>query len=75
MTEDIALIIVISIVGGLIAAAITCFSIYKKYKTKLKAPVYPVEHYTSLELSSSSDNFVGRTVTRVRVNNSSNHKR
>ena len=67
-------IIIVSVIGGLIAAAISCFSVYKKYKTKLKAPVYPVEHYTSLNLSSSSDTFLDRTVTRVRVNNSSNKR-
>lgn len=74
MTEDIILVIVISIVGGLIAAAITCFAVCKKYKTKLKAPVYPVENYTTLDLSASSDNFVDRSVTRVRVNNSNNKR-
>ena len=74
MTEDIVLVIVISLVGGLIAAAITCFAVYKKYKTKLKAPVYPVEDYATLNLSVSSDRFVGSSVTCVRVNNSNNKR-
>ena len=68
--EDILVVIIVSLVIGLVAAGITCFVVYKKYKTKLKSPIYPIDDYTTLDLTDHSDSFIGRTVTRVRVSSS-----
>ena len=73
ITEDMLTVLVVSLVIGLLSALITCFIIYKKYKTKLKSPIYPVEDFATLDLSARSDAFIGRTVTKVRV--ASNNKK
>ena len=62
--------------GGIFAAvasAVTAVLIVRRYKRKLQAPIYPLEHYAQLSLHRSEDRFVDRIVTRVRV--SSNKKR
>ncbi len=60
--------------GGF-AAAVPSVLIARSYKKGLHAPIYPLDKYASLNLSHSSDVFIGKTVTRVRINNSSNKKR
>ena len=69
MEEYISLIIG-SLVVGFIAALVTCIVIVVKYKTKLKAPIYPIDKYCDLSLIDTRDDYIGSTVTRVRVSTS-----
>ena len=55
-----------------IAAIVACAVILYRYKKKLKAPIYPTDKYASLSLSHAEDNYIGTTVTRVRVASSKN---
>lgn len=75
MTQDQITVLLISIIGAIIAVAITVTIIVMRYKKKLKAPIYPLEKYASLDLSHRNDRFIGRTVTRVRISNSSNRNK
>jgi hypothetical protein len=63
MTE----IIIISIVCATAAAVGVCIGVLKYYKRGLHAPIYPLEHYTKMDLTHSSDRFLHRHVTRVKV--------
>ncbi len=63
MTE----IILISILVAIAAATGVCIGVIRHYKRGLYAPIYPLEHYTNLNLLSSSDRFLFRNVTRVKV--------
>lgn len=68
--EDYVTLIIGSLVIGFIAALVTCIVIVVKYKTKLKAPIYPVDKFCDLELIDRRDDYIGSTVTRVRVSSS-----
>lgn len=59
---------------GLVCAIIFAVYICSSYKKKLKAPIYPLEHYATLHLTGREDRFLHRHVSRVRVS-SSNNKR
>lgn len=59
-------VIVGVLVGG--GAALTVFLLYRR---KRHGESYPLDRYARLSLSSSSDVFVGKSVTRVRVQSSS----
>ena len=59
---------------GLIVAVIVCVCIVRKYKRGLQSPIYPLEHYASLDLTHAYDNFIGKTVTKVRVSSSNNRR-
>ena len=50
-----------------VATTVTAVLIVRRYKRKLQAPIYPLEHYANLSLHHSKDRFVDRIVTRVRV--------
>ena len=63
MTE----IIVISIVVAILAAVGVCVGVLKYYKRGLYSPIYPLEHYTKMDLTVSNDIFLFRNVTRVKV--------
>ena len=63
MTE----IIIISLVVAIAAAAGVCIGVIRHYKRGLYSPIYPLEHYTKLNLLSSNDIFLFRNVTRVKV--------
>lgn len=65
--EGIAVRIVISLAAG-IASVVVVIVIYK---TKLKSPVYPLSDFTELKLTESRDHFVGKTVSRVKIESSS----
>ena len=54
-----------------IAAAVACVIVVVKYKRKLKSPIYPVEKYANLALNVCQDQFLGSTVTRVKISSSS----
>ena len=63
MTE----IIIISIVVAIVAAAGVCIGVIRHYKRGLYSPIYPLEHYTNMNLSARSDRFLYKNVTRVKV--------
>ena len=71
MTE----VIIIAIVAGFVAASAVCFSVVKSYKSGLHAPIYPLEHYTKLDLTHRTDRFLHRHVAKVKVASSSSKKK
>lgn len=71
MTE----VIIISIAVAVFAAAAVCFGVLAYYKRGLFSPIYPLEHYTKLNLTHREDRFLNRTVTRVKVSSSDNSKK
>lgn len=74
-TEFLLNLILISVAVGLVVAGIVCFAIIRRYKKALQSPIYPLEHYASLDLTHSRDNFIGKTVSKVRVSSSSSSSR
>ena len=68
-------VIIISTVMATVAAAAVCIVVIKKYKGGLFSPIYPLEHYTRLNLTEREDRFLNRHVTRVKVQNSDNNKK
>ncbi len=71
MTE----VIIISVIIAVAAAAAVCVSVVTKYKRGLFSPIYPLEHYTDLNLTHREDRFLNRHVTRVRVQSSDNKRK
>ena len=71
MTE----VILIAVLVGVTAAVIMCVSVIKKYKSGLFSAIYPLEHYTRLNLIEREDRFLNRHVTRVRVQSSDSKKK
>ena len=47
-----------------------CIAIVVSYKRKIK----PLTDFTNLELTSRSDLYIGKTVTRVRIQSNNNRK-
>ena len=68
-------IILIAILTATAAAVAVCISVIKKYKGGLFSPIYPLEHYTRLDLREREDRFLNRHVTRVKVQSSNNNKK
>ncbi len=78
MSEQAEFLLYLSIAAaliGIIVATIVCVCIIRKYKKGLQSPIYPLEHYASLDLTHGYDNFIGKTVTKVKVSSSSNRRR
>ena len=67
-------IILISLAMAVIAALLVCVIVIKKYKSGLFSSIYPLEHYTRLNLTHKEDVFLNRHVTRVRVQSNNNKK-
>jgi uncharacterized membrane protein YgcG len=65
--EEIAVRIAISLAAG-IASVVVVIVIYK---TKLKSPIYPLSQFADLKLAERSDIFIGKNVTRTKINTSS----
>lgn len=72
MSDEIIFLLVASGIVSLVAALVACLIVIFRYKRKLKAPIYPVDKYARLVLSDSRDNYIGTTVTRVRIVESKN---
>lgn len=66
-SEQIAVIVGISLAAGIISVVAVIIA----YKTKLKSPIYPLSQFTNLELTGHSDVFIGKTVTRTKIESSS----
>lgn len=62
--------LLVGLIAGAVIAGVTIGIIIYQYKKKVKSPIYPLDKYTTLDLNrfASSDMFLRRTVTRVRVN-------
>ena len=56
---------------SLAAAAVAVGIVLYTYKKKLKSPIYPTSEYAELKLTSHTDLFLGKTVTRTKINTSS----
>ncbi len=67
MGEEMIQLLMVSGFIAIIAAVVACLIVVYNYKKKLKAPIYPTDKYASLSLSHAEDNYLGTTVTRVRV--------
>jgi uncharacterized membrane protein YgcG len=59
------------IIFSLVAAAAAVGIVLYTYKKKLKSPIYPTSEYAELKLTSHTDIFLGKTVTRTKINTSS----
>ena len=68
-------VVIISLVCAIAAGLAVFLSVIKRYKSGLYSSIYPLEHYTNLNLTHREDRFLHRHVTRVRVQNSSNNKK
>ena len=71
LAAPVSQIIGISIAVAAVIALITCISVYASYKTKQKSVKYPLDRYAKLSLSEERDIFVGKNVTRTRIQSSS----
>ena len=67
-------IILVSVIVAIAAAAAVCVGVIIKYKSGLDSPIYPLEHYTKLELTYREDRFLNRHVTKVRVSSDNKKK-
>lgn len=63
--------VICGIVVGAIAMLIISLSIVASYKKKMRSTNYPLERYTTINIKESNDIFLGRTVTKVRINSGS----
>ena len=68
-------IIIVSVIIATAIAVGVCIGVISYYKRGITAPIYPLEHYTRLNLVSREDVFLNRHVTRVRVQSSDNKKK
>lgn len=59
------------VIATVASAAVAVGAVIFTYKKKLKSPIYPLSKYANLELSEHTDVFLGKTVTRTRINTSS----
>lgn len=67
MFEDFYVVLIWASIIAVVATIIACTIVVTRYKKKLKAPIYPVDKYAALSLAGARDDFLGSTVTRVRV--------
>ena len=65
--EGIAVRVAIALAAGIISVV----TVIVIYKVKLKSPIYPLSQFTELKLTDRSDIFIGKTVTRTKINTSS----
>lgn len=70
MPENFDVMLIWSLIIAAVATAITAIVILRRYKNKLKAPIYPIDKYACLSLARTDDRFLNRTVTRVRISSS-----
>jgi uncharacterized membrane protein YgcG len=56
---------------GALSAGIAAAVVVLRYKMKLRPTNYPLEHYTSLSLTTENDRFLGSFVTRRKIESSS----
>jgi len=64
-------VLIVSIIISVVTAGISVLIVVLKYRKKLHSVSYPLDKYARLDLNVRDDNFINKTVTRVRVNSSS----
>ena len=64
-----------ALIFAVVGATAVIIGVVRKYKRGLTSPIYPLEHYTRLELTHREDIFLNRHVTRVKVSSSSDSKK
>ena len=74
MPDNFYNLLAVSIALALIAAIVAVVIVVVRYKRKLKSPIYPINRYATLSLNACQDNFIGSTVTKVRVSSSSDKR-
>lgn len=67
-------VILCSLIFAAVAAVLVCVFVIKRYKSGLFSAIYPLEHYTNLNLTHREDIFLSRHVTRVKVQTDSRKK-
>ena len=67
--------LLIAFISAAVAAVTVCIVVLKRYKSGLFSSIYPLEHYTNLNLTEREDRFLHRHVTKVRVQSSNNNKK
>ena len=60
-----------SLVISLLVAIGASVGVILKYRKKLHSESYPLDRYAKLDLNVANDNFITKTVSRVRVKDSS----
>ena len=68
-------LLVYALIFAVVGAAAVVIGVVRKYKKGLTSPIYPLEHYTKLNLTHREDIFISRHVTRVKVSSSSDKKK
>ncbi|MBQ2737996.1 MAG: hypothetical protein IJF38_04860 [Clostridia bacterium] len=68
-------LLVYALIFAVVGAAAVVIGVVRKYKKGLTSPIYPLEHYTKLNLTHREDIFLSRHVTRVKVSSSSDKKK
>ena len=63
--------LITALVVGALAGGGTALGIYLYYRKKRRGVSYPLDRYAKLQLTEANDFFVGKSVTRVRVQSSS----
>lgn len=71
MTE----VILISALLAVASAVAVCVGVLVTYKRGLFGHIYPLEHYTRLNLTYREDRFLNRHVTRVKVSSDNDRKK
>ena len=71
MTE----VLIVSIIIAIASAIGVSVGVLVKYKKGLFGHIYPLEHYTNLNLTHREDRLFNRQVTRVKVSSDSNKKK
>ena len=71
LSAPISKIIAVSLIIGAACAFISCLFVFISYKTKQKSTKYPLNRYADLSLTEHHDMFLGKSVTRTRVQSSS----
>ena len=67
-------LILISVIAGIVVGGIVCGIAAARYKMKIRPTNYPLEHYTSSELTDRQDIFINSRVSVVRVSNDDNKR-
>ena len=71
MPDNFDVMLICSLIIAAIATAAVVIVIFRRYKNKLKSPIYPIDKYACLNLARTEDRFIDRTVTRIRISSRS----
>ena len=74
MPENFDIMLIFALICAAVATVSFVILIVRRYKNKLKSPIYPIDKYACLTLARTEDRFIDRTVTRVRISSGSGRK-